>query len=57
MPNLPNKVWLSRKNVIAAVGNWRRLKALEASRNLTRHYPCGLKHARYRRDEVARLVT
>jgi hypothetical protein len=54
---LPNKLWLSRKTVIAAVGNWRRLKALEASNELRRHYPAGLKQARYRRDEVARLVT
>lgn len=54
---LPNKLWLSRKNVIAAVGNWRRLQALEASKSLRRYYPAGLKHARYRSDEVSRHLT
>lgn len=54
---LPDRFWLTRKTVIAAVGNWRRLTALEASHQLRRHYPAGLKHARYRRDEVARVIT
>jgi hypothetical protein len=38
------------------VGGWRTLARLERAGLLLRHYPGGLRHARYRLPEVARVV-
>lgn len=56
MAILPNKVFLPRAVVVAAVGGWRVLARLEAEGRLTRHYPAGMKRARYKRAEVQRLL-
>lgn len=48
--------YISRKTVLVAVGGWRRLKHLESTGQLVRHYPLGIKHARYRRAELQRVL-
>lgn len=48
--------YLTRKAVLAAVGGWRRLKHLEATGQLVRYYPLGIKRARYRRTELQRVL-
>ena len=55
-PALPAKVFLPRAVVIAALGDWRTLARMEAEGRLTRHYPAGMKRARYKRSEVQRLL-
>ena len=53
---LPPRVFLNRKSVINELGGWRRLRAAEQAGHLRRYYPLGLKHARYRRSELQRLL-
>jgi hypothetical protein len=53
---LPPKVFLPRSAVIAALGDWRTLARMEREGRLTRHYPAGMKRARYKRAEVIRLL-
>jgi hypothetical protein len=48
--------FINRKHVLNALGGWRRLAAAEKSGHLRRYYPLGLKHARYRRSELQRLL-
>jgi hypothetical protein len=48
--------FLNRKTVLNALGGWRRLRAAEQAGHLRRYYPLGLKHARYRRSELQRLL-
>jgi hypothetical protein len=56
IPTLPTKAYLPRKVVAQAVGGRRLLERLEREGKLTRCYPCGLRHARYRYAEVKRLL-
>jgi hypothetical protein len=53
---LPAREYLTRKAVLSALGGWRRLKHAEATGQLRRYYPLGLKHARYSRREVKLLL-
>jgi len=54
MTKLPAKTFLPRKPVLLAVGGRRMLERLERTGRLVRHYPCGLRHARYLYSEVKR---
>lgn len=56
MPELPFKKYLPRKIVLVAVGGRRELERHEATKALVRQYPAGLKHARYLRVQVVRLL-
>ncbi len=56
IPALPTKAYLPRKVVTQAVGGRRILERLEREGRLVRHYPCGLRHARYKYAEVKRLL-
>jgi hypothetical protein len=58
MPDLPQKVYLRRKEVVAAVGGWRQLKALASAGHLRPVHLPGYSRAHYVRAEVqAVLVT
>lgn len=48
--------WLSRKVVLAAVGGRYRLAQLERAGCLIRHYPAGLRRARYPRAQVLAVI-
>lgn len=52
----PTRYWLPRKAVLAVVGGRRRLAKLERAGCLVRHYPAGLRQARYRFPEVRRFL-
>lgn len=56
MPEIPFKKYLPRKIVLKIVGGRRELERHEAEGTLKRHYPCGLKQARYLRTELIRLL-
>lgn len=56
MPELPNKIYLTRKDVLTAVGGRAQLERLEAAKKLTRRYPPGYTHARYLRADVKRVL-
>jgi hypothetical protein len=58
MTSLPEKIYLTRKEVLVAVGGRAQLEALEAGPRprLRRHYPAGHIRARYVRAEVKRVL-
>jgi len=53
---LPLKAYLPRKVVADVLGGRRTLERIERSGRLVRHYPCGLRHARYKYAEVKRVL-
>lgn len=56
MPEIPFKKYLTRKIVLAAVGGRQALELAEREKTLIRHYPCGMKQARYLRAELMQLL-
>ena len=56
-PSLPAKVYLRRKEVIAAVGGWRQLKALASAGHLRPVLLPGYSQAHYVRAEVQSALT
>lgn len=58
MTQLPEKIYLTRKEVLIAVGGRAQLESLEAGPRpqLKRHYPAGHIRARYVRAEVKRVL-
>ena len=56
MPELPNKIYLSRSDVARALGGRRQLEAVERQGLLARHYPAGYVRARYVRGEVKKVI-
>lgn len=54
--NLPDKIYLTRKEVIVAVKGRAQLELLEAEGKLVRRYPAGHVRARYVRAEVKRVL-
>lgn len=53
---LPDKIYLTRAEVIAVVGGRSQLEQLEAEKKLVRRYPAGHVRARYVRAEVKRVL-
>ena len=56
MTALPDKIYLTRGEVLDVVGGKVQLRVLEGERRLVRRYPAGLKRARYLRVEVKRVL-
>lgn len=56
MIKLPQKIWLTRKEVISAVGGREQLRHLEQAGRLQRAHPGGLVHARYTYAQVKRVL-
>lgn len=56
MPSLPPKIYLRRKDVIAAVGGRRQLQRLELSKALRRYHLPGYSRAHYLRAEVQAVL-
>lgn len=56
MSTLPAKVYLTRKDVLAAVGGRVQLERLEAAQQLKRRILPGYTHARYLRADVKRVL-
>lgn len=56
MPELPRKIYLTRAEVITAVGGRSQLEMLEAEKKLTRHFLPGYKRAHYQRAQVKRVL-
>lgn len=56
MPELPKKIYLTRKEVLVAVGGRVQLEMLEAARKLRRHTLPGYVRAHYLRAEVKRVL-
>ncbi len=56
MITLPLKAYLPRKVVSQALGGRRALERIERGGQLTRHYPAGLRHARYKYADVKRVL-
>lgn len=53
---LPNKVYLTRGDVIRALGSRRKLRQAEGARHLARVMLPGYKIAHYRRADLARYL-
>lgn len=56
MITLPAKIYLSRKDVLAAVGGRVQLERLERAGALKRRFLPGYVHARYLRADVKRVL-
>lgn len=56
MTALPNRIYLTRKEVLTAVGGRPQLERLEAEKRLVRTYPAGHVRARYVRADVKRVL-
>ena len=56
MTSLPEKIYLTRAEVLHAVGGRSQLERLEAEKRLARCYPAGHVRARYVRAEVKRVL-
>jgi hypothetical protein len=56
MTALPAKIYLTRQDVISAVGSRRQLETLEADGRIRRYYPAAYKRARYMRAEIKRVL-
>lgn len=56
MPELPQRIYLTRKDVIAAVGSRAQLEKLEAAGKLTRVFLPGFTRAHYERAQVKQVL-
>lgn len=56
MPELPAKIYLTRKEVLKAVGGRVQLEMLEAAKKLKRRFLPGYTRAHYLRADVKRVL-
>lgn len=56
MPELPDKIYLSRSEVARVLGGRRQLERIERQGLLSRYYPAGYVRARYIRGEVKKVI-